>query len=94
MRMEPDSFKQNWAMLIPKIRDRWPRLTEEDVAAIDGDIDALASRVHERYGWDRAAVMNELTQLTMLARDAGVDKEGGLPKMGEAADRGRMRRGT
>lgn len=94
MQMEPDSFKQNWPMLVPKVRDRWPRLTEEDVAAIDGDIEALADRVHDRYGWSRAEVMNELTQLTMLAKDAGVEKEGGRPKMSEAADLDRMRRGT
>ena len=94
MQMEPDSFKQHWPMLIPKIRDRWPRLTEEDVAAIDGSLEALADRIYDRYGWDRAAVMNELTQLTMLSRDAGVDKEGGRPKMSEAAEGNRMRRGT
>lgn len=78
-----DSFKEHWPALIPKVRDRWPELTEDDIAAVHGDLDALVERVRARYGGSRADVMNELTTLTQPARIEGVDVEAGHPKTGE-----------
>jgi uncharacterized protein YjbJ (UPF0337 family) len=86
MMKEPDSFKEHWSMLIPKIRDRWPKLTNEDIEAIHGDLEVLAERVRDRYGWTRAEVMNELTALTQMARIEGRDVEAGSPKISETAD--------
>jgi hypothetical protein len=91
MMKEPDSFKEHWSMLIPKIRDRWPKLTNEDIEAIHGDLEVLAERVRKRYGSTRAEVMNELTALTQLARIDGQDVEAGRPKMTETADATRPR---
>lgn len=78
---EPDSFKEHWLELIPKIRDRWPKLTDEDIEAIDGDLEVLAGRVRDRYGWTRAEMLNELTAMTQMARVEGQDVPAGQPKI-------------
>ncbi len=84
MTAEPESFRTHWSELIPKVHDRWSRLTDADIQAINGDLDALVAKVKERYGLSRADVLNELTILTQMARTSRGEVEAGIPKMGEA----------
>lgn len=61
--LRADSFKQQWSSLVPKIRDRYPNLSDQDVLEINGDLDKLVAKVVEKHGQTKAEIMNDLTTL-------------------------------
>ena len=42
-----------WTEFKHKVRDRWTKLTEEDLTRIAGKRDQLLAALQERYGWVR-----------------------------------------
>ena len=83
--IEHDSFKENWSLLVPKIRDRWPALTDSDISEIDGDLDRLAQKVSARYALTRSELLEELTTLLQPARRGDEDVPAGEPRLGGSA---------
>lgn len=51
--MTSDVFKGEWSQLKGWAKEQWGRLTEDDLLEIDGQVDQLAGRLQERYGWER-----------------------------------------
>jgi len=58
-----DTLKQQWTGLVPKIRDRYPNLSDQDLLEINGDLDKLVAKVSEKHGQTKAEIMNDLTTL-------------------------------
>ena len=58
--MNWDEIKGNWTELKGKIKQRWGRLTDDDIMAIDGERDELVGRLQKRYGHARAQVEKEV----------------------------------
>lgn len=53
-----------WASLLPKFRDRWPKVTDTDWQAVRGDVDELIKKVGEHYpALSRTEILRELTPL-------------------------------
>ncbi len=50
--MRWDHIKPGWSRLTHHVRSRWNRLSEHEVQAIDGEREALAKAIAERYGLD------------------------------------------
>lgn len=48
-----DRIQKQWPELAPKLRHRWRKLTDDDVACPNGSSEYLASVLQERYGVDR-----------------------------------------
>ncbi|HEY3246891.1 MAG TPA: hypothetical protein VGK88_01190 [bacterium] len=63
--MAPDEdLAAKWSTLLPKLRDRWPRVPAEDWEASRGDLEALLKNVAARYpALTRSEVLSELTTL-------------------------------
>ena len=61
--LKADTFKQRWSSLVPKIRDRYPNLSDQDLSDINGDLDKLVAKVSEKHGQNKAEIMNDLTTL-------------------------------
>ncbi|HET6781076.1 MAG TPA: hypothetical protein VFH67_03165 [bacterium] len=61
--VKADTFKQRWSSLVPKIRDRYPNLSDQDLSDINGDLDKLVAKVSEKHGQSKAEIMNDLTTL-------------------------------
>lgn len=70
----PDTLKDHWSVLVPEIKDRWPKLTDEELQAINGDLDRFVAKIDEKYGQTKAEVMNELTTLLTPAEKTDVGK--------------------
>lgn len=85
---ESETFKEQWPMVTAKVRDRWPKLTDEDIREIDGALDRLAQKVNDHYGWTRSEMMQELTTLLQPARRDEKDVRAGEPKLGEQVEHG------
>ncbi len=47
--MNWDQIEANWSLLQGKAREYWGRLTDDDVARVDGKRDALVRCIVERY---------------------------------------------
>jgi uncharacterized protein YjbJ (UPF0337 family) len=51
--MNRDILKGQWKQLQGRIRQRWGRFTEDDLALIAGDRDVLMGKIQEYYGRSR-----------------------------------------
>ena len=58
--MNQDTISGNWLQLKGKIKERWGKLTDDDLDVISGRRDQLLGRVQERYGIARDQAEAEL----------------------------------
>ena len=45
-----DRVEGNWKQFAGKIREKWGKLTDDDLQVINGQQDQLVGRIQERYG--------------------------------------------
>ena len=73
---DADALRTSWPDSRARVHRRWDRLTEDDLASIDGQSQHLVSRLQERYGWLRDRAEREcqelLDELEMAARRTAV----------------------
>jgi uncharacterized protein YjbJ (UPF0337 family) len=48
--MNWDRVEGNWKQLTGKVKEKWGKLTEDDLTVINGKQDQLVGRIQERYG--------------------------------------------
>jgi uncharacterized protein YjbJ (UPF0337 family) len=48
--MNKDVIAGNWKQLVGKAKVQWGKLTDDDLAQIEGRQDQLIGRIQERYG--------------------------------------------
>jgi uncharacterized protein YjbJ (UPF0337 family) len=48
--MDWDRIAGNWKQFKQRVKEKWGRLTEDDLAAIDGRRDRLEGKILQRYG--------------------------------------------
>jgi uncharacterized protein YjbJ (UPF0337 family) len=58
--MEWGRIEGNWKLVRSNIRKKWARLTEEDLAAINGRRDELEGKIQQRYGFALEHVRKEV----------------------------------
>jgi len=52
--MNEDTQKGQWTHLKGKVREKWGKLTNDDLDVIQGRSEQLVGRIQERYGIQRA----------------------------------------
>jgi uncharacterized protein YjbJ (UPF0337 family) len=52
--MNEDMFKGQWLQLKGKVREKWGKLTNDDLERIQGRTEQLVGRIQEHYGVTRA----------------------------------------
>jgi uncharacterized protein YjbJ (UPF0337 family) len=48
--MNRDTLQGQWKQLQGNVRKQWGKLTDDDIAKIEGDRDKLVGTIQERYG--------------------------------------------
>jgi uncharacterized protein YjbJ (UPF0337 family) len=48
--MNRDTIAGNWKQLVGKAKVQWGKLTDDDLAVVEGRRDQLIGRIQERYG--------------------------------------------
>jgi len=48
--MNHDIIKGKWLQLTGKLKEKWSKLTDDDLSQLDGHRDYLVGKLQERYG--------------------------------------------
>ena len=48
--MNQDTMKGQWKQLKGKVREKWGKLTDDDLDRIEGQREQLVGKIQERYG--------------------------------------------
>ena len=57
--MNWDQVEGKWKQMKGSARQRWAKLTDDDLEYIGGKKDALVGKLQERYGYNNEKAMNE-----------------------------------
>lgn len=60
--MNEDQLKGEWTQLKGRIRERWGRLTEDDLDVIAGKRDQLAGVLQKRYGLAKEELQSQIEE--------------------------------
>lgn len=55
-----DILEGNWNQIKGKVKTQWGKLTDDDLAIINGEKDQLIGKLQERYGYDKARAEKEV----------------------------------
>ncbi len=58
--MNSDMLKGDWTNLKGKIKEKWGKLTDDDLKVIEGKRDQIAGKLQERYGYAKEQAQKEL----------------------------------
>ncbi len=80
--MNWDRISGRWTEFKGKVRERWAKLTDDDLARIEGKRDQLLGVLQERYGWVREQAERQIKDFESTA-DEGMSPMGTeRPSMG------------
>jgi len=60
--MNSDQMKGKWKQLKGVAKERWGKLTDDDLDIIDGQSEQLIGRIQERYGIAREAAQKQVEE--------------------------------
>jgi uncharacterized protein YjbJ (UPF0337 family) len=77
--MDWDRIEKNWQQVKQKIKEKWERLSNADLDAINGRRERLEDKIHERYGFASDHVRKEVDdwlqwQTKQLHPDSGATR--------------------
>lgn len=58
--MNKDTLKGDWNMIKGKIKEKWGKLTDDDLAAINGKKEQLLGAIQKKYGLAKDKAEQEL----------------------------------
>lgn len=64
-----DYVQINWATLKPKIRKHWGKITDADMAHLNGKSDELINVLRKRYGYGKAQAEIEIHKWVLELED-------------------------
>jgi len=60
--MNEDKIQGQWKQLSGKLKAKWGKLTDDDLAVIEGNREYLVGKIQERYGMAREEVEKQLKE--------------------------------
>ena len=72
--MNHDRIQGRWKQIKGKIRERWGKLTDDDLDIIAGRRDQLLGRIQERHGIARDQAEREVESFERVNPDVRLDK--------------------
>jgi uncharacterized protein YjbJ (UPF0337 family) len=65
-----DNIEGRWKELTGKVREQWGKLTDDDLAVINGKRDQLIGKLQQRYGWAKDEVERQVNEFERHAAAA------------------------
>ena len=60
--MNWDRIEGNWKTFKGEVRQKWGKLTDDDIDVINGKREELAGRLQERYGYQKEQAEKEIDE--------------------------------
>jgi uncharacterized protein YjbJ (UPF0337 family) len=73
--MNSDQFEGKWKQLKGSVKQRWGKLTDDDITRMSGKKDELVGKLQERYGITREQAQREADEWARAA-NADLDAAG------------------
>jgi uncharacterized protein YjbJ (UPF0337 family) len=74
--MNSDQLKGKWKQVKGSVKERWGKLTDDDLEVIDGQSEQLIGTIQQRYGIAREAAQKQVDEWNKSpARESDVDVE-------------------
>ena len=67
--MNWDRIEGNWKQAKGKVKEQWGKLTDDDIALVNGKRDQLAGKIQERYGMGKDEAERQVSDWERSARD-------------------------
>jgi uncharacterized protein YjbJ (UPF0337 family) len=58
--MNQDTMQGNWKQLKGKAKERWGKLTDDELDQVEGGSDQLAGKIQEKYGKSKDEAQKEV----------------------------------
>ena len=58
--MNKDQASGNWKQFKGTVKEKWGKLTDDDLTVIEGKRDQLVGKIQERYGYQKEAAEKEV----------------------------------
>lgn len=62
--MNWDQIQGNWKQMTGQVKEKWGKLTDDDLTTIAGKRDQLSGIIQQRYGYAKEQVEKELDEFT------------------------------
>ena len=77
--MNSDQLQGKWKQLKGSVKERWGKLTDDDLDVIDGQSDQLIGKIQERYGIARQEAQKQVDEWNSnVARASEAERERNL----------------
>jgi len=73
--MNWDQIEGKWKQFAGKTKERWGKLTDDDIDVIKGKKDQLVGRIQERYGIAREEAEKQVHEFQKSFRDSDTGSE-------------------
>jgi uncharacterized protein YjbJ (UPF0337 family) len=64
MTMNWDQIKGDWKQVTGKVKEKWGKLTDDDLTTIAGKREQLAGLIQQRYGYAKEQAEKELDEFS------------------------------
>jgi uncharacterized protein YjbJ (UPF0337 family) len=67
--MNSDQFEGKWKQLKGTVKQKWGKLTDDDLLALTGKKDEFIGKLQERYGYSKEQAVREADEWAAAAND-------------------------
>jgi uncharacterized protein YjbJ (UPF0337 family) len=61
--MNRDTIEGNWRQIKGKVKERWGKLTDDELDQVEGNYEILCGKIQKAYGLSRDEVEREMSRL-------------------------------
>lgn len=68
--MNKEQFKGNWKEIKGKIKEKWGKLTDDDIIRIEGKYEQLRGALEKKYGYEKEEAEKEIDNLCKSCKES------------------------
>jgi uncharacterized protein YjbJ (UPF0337 family) len=87
LKMNSDQLQGKWKQVKGAVKEKWGKLTDDDIDVIDGKSDQLVGKIQERYGIARDVAQKQVDEWDQMDRETNreLDREAEMAQKRKAS---------